>query len=627
MRKPKTIAGTVFEIPQFRTIADDLHVTNTGVYWRQDCHEDGRAVIFRGTNSSQPQIITPMGFDVRSKVQGYGGGAFCVQEGVIYFVNDRDQRIYVQRQGKMPVALTPVGNYTHGDLIFDCKRQRIICVREELIPGEIYPRTQIIAICDCEFPKVKVLIEGADFYASPRLSNCGFFLAWISWQFPHMPWNQSSLHLATLTETGVIHKTIQLAGAKDESIIEPLWGDDGTLYFLSDRNGWWNPYRYHPHTGIHIVVEINIEFGFPPYILGLHNYTCNKNPSSTAKMYAVVFNCGQSQLMSVALESGKTNFLPVPYEEIRCLHYYEDKLWFIGVPIDSPAKIVGYDLQHKQCDTFASLGQQPTFSVSQAQPIQYPTVDGLTNFANFYLPKQYDRNTPPPLLVNVHGGPTGIALASFNPIVQFWIQCGFAYLEVNHRGSTGFGRAYRESLNGQWGMAEVQDCIYGVQYLADRGLIDPTKVAIRGNSAGGYTALRAVAHGNCFAAATCYYGVTDLVQLWKHTHKFESQYLYHLIAPYPMCQVLYEERSPLNEADKIQVPVLFIQGKLDKIVPSTQTRAIVETLVASGKTAIYLEFADEGHGFRKLHNLVTALSTELDFYTKLFDLTLDKRHC
>jgi dipeptidyl aminopeptidase/acylaminoacyl peptidase len=564
-------------------------------------------------------VVVSAPFDVRSKVQGYGGGAFCVHDGVVYFVNHADQRVYRCSPGGLPTPVTAEGPYAHADLSFDAKRHRLICIRE-VGKDHGHVETQIVSISLDEEGAVRVLVHGRDFYAAPRMSLCGEHLAWIAWDFPDMPWNRSSLLRGRVDEDGLVSFIEPVVDRDAVSVIEPLWAANGDLLYLSDESGYWSLHA-HSEAGIRVLPTMaGAEFGWPPYVVGLCSY-CEVTDETlgTRCIFALAWVDGEQVLLKIDANRSLVETIALPFSRASHLCSFGQALCFLGeTPQHSPSP-VRYDtasgrFRHLARPQFDMAGQ----AVARVTRVPFPTRDGSTAHAILYTGERWPAaDAPRPLIVNVHGGPTGAAIVEFDPKIAFWLNHGFSWLDVNHRGSTGYGRAYREALNGKWGELDVEDCVDAVKHLCAQGLADPKRIVIRGASAGGFTALRALATADCFAAATCLSGVTELERLCRTTHKFESQYLHHLVGDPQRDLDVYRARSPLHHPRAIRSPVLFMHGAQDRVVPPDQTRDMAARLEAAGHIAPYIEFAGEGHGFVSPENRAAALSAEWLFYARV----------
>ncbi len=585
---------------------------------------DGRNMLTAYNQDGRSKILVGVPFDVRSKAQGYGGGAFCVHRKLVYFVNGDDQRIY-RRDPDLPMAsiapITPVGSGIYGDLVFDPARKRIVCIRE-LADATGTVSTQIVAIEAEGAGTITVLAEGMDFYSSPRLSRCGGLIAWTGWNFPDMPWNRSVLQVGRIGPAGCVADIREVRNADRVSVIEPCWTAENGLLHLSDESGYWSLHEYRNGSSREIFSMKDVEFGFPPYLLGLHTYG-KFIDQKAGGIFALALIDGEQVLLRIT-DADPPACIRVehPFDHLSDLQCWNGGLYFLAEKTSHSPEIVRYEpATHR----FFSLSQ-PGSAINapdraEPQRIRFATRDGGIAHAIFQATKnQPDKTKCAPLIVNVHGGPTGAAQIRFDPVIDYWLDHGFSWLDVNHRGSTGYGRQYREALNGRWGELEVLDCVAAVKYLCAKGIVDQSRVVIRGASAGGYTALQAVTDSKLFAAAACYYGVTDLELLCRTTHKFESKYLHSLIGDPIQERNLYRERSPIHRIRSIGAPVLFLQGADDFIVPREQTANLAKRLDYTEHVAPYIEFPGEGHGFSKSQNRTAALLAEHYFYARILGL-------
>jgi dipeptidyl aminopeptidase/acylaminoacyl peptidase len=567
------------------------------VYWLEGRpKEGGRYVVVR-----DGEALTPAPFNVRSRVHEYGGGAYAVADGVVYFVNFADQRIYRHERGKQPEPLTPESKLRYADLQVDPPRHRIVCVVEDHSgPGEARNYLGAVSLAD---GSVTTLAEGHDFYSSPAIGPAGR-LAWLCWNHPNMPWDGTELHVSDAEK---------IAGGPGESIFQPEWSPAGVLHYVSDASGWWNLYR----SGRRLFA-IDAELGQPAWTFGDKTYGFD----GRGRVVGYYDQNGRSQLY--VLEGDAPSPIETPYTSIGSLQVAGDAAVFVGASPTEPRAVVRLDLTTGQTTVLArstELRIDPGY-VSEPRSIEFPTEGGLTAHAIFYPPKNKDFEGPaderPPLLVISHGGPTGASDTGFSASIQYWTSRGIAVLDVNYGGSTGYGREYRRRLNGQWGIVDVDDCVNGAKYLVERGEVDGDRLAIRGGSAGGYTTLAALAFRDVFKAGASYYGVSDLGGLAEDTHKFESRYLDSLIGPYPERRDLYEARSPIHHAERLNAPTIFFQGLEDKVVPPDQAERMVSALKAKGVDVEYIAFEGEQHGFRKAENIQRALEAELAFYARVF---------
>lgn len=589
----------------------------TDVYWsEQRPAEGGRNAVLRARSGVIEEVL-PAPYSARSRVHEYGGGAFTVARGVVYFTNFADQRIHRCAPGGGPEPLTPADARRYADLVVDPLRGRVIAVCEEHRAGR-EPVNALVAIDAERAAEPHVLVSGQGFYASPCLSPDGQRLAWLAWDHPDMPWDAAALHVARLDASGRAHDSRRIAGGTHESIFQPSFAPDGSLYFVSDRTGWWNLYR-HTDAGIEALVPREAEFGVPQWVFGLSTYAF-----AGARLVCAWSERGAWRLGVLDAANRELRTFPLPYTEIGQVRARDGRAYFIGATASQLPALVELDLEHAHATVLrrsTALCLEPGY-LSKPESIAYETANGEYAHAFYYPPRNHDVDPPssekPPLLVLSHGGPTAATSSALNLKIQYWTSRGFAVLDVNYRGSTGYGRAYRERLYGQWGVFDVEDCVHGARRLIALGLVDPGRVAIRGGSAGGFTTLCALTFCDDFAAGASYYGVSDLEALARDTHKFEARYLDRLVGPYPAERARYRERSPIHHVDQLARPAIFFQGGEDRVVPPDQTERLVAALRAKRLPVAYVLFADEAHGFRRAANIKRALEAELYFYGRLF---------
>lgn len=594
-----------------------LCVDGDVIYWIEGRPaEHGRNVIV-GAHARAVRDVLPAPYSARTRVHEYGGGAYTVADGVVYFANDDDARVYRMTPGAAPEAITPAGPWRYADFVVDRRRQRLVCVRED--HGVAPPANTVVAIDLAGRQAPHVLIAGDDFYAAPRMSPDGRTLAWLSWNHPDMPWDAAALYRAELDGAGQPTAPRRIAGGARASVFQPSFAPDGTLYFVSDESGWWNLYRF-VDGAPRPLSPTAAEFGMPQWVFGQTTYAF----VAADTIIAAANVRGLWRLLSVDARTGAHTPLDTPYVDIAYLHAHAGHAVFVGATPTAAAAVVRFDLARCRSDVVRSAATvclEPGF-LSRAQPVTFDTADGEQAHGFFYPPRNHDVDAPddarPPLLVVTHGGPTAMSSGALNLKIQYWTSRGIAVLDVNYRGSTGFGRAYRERLYGAWGVADVADCVYGARYLARQGRIDPARCAIRGGSAGGFTALCALTFHEEFAAGASYYGVSDLEALARDTHKFEARYLDRLIGPYPAERARYQARSPINAVERLARPMIFFQGLDDRVVPPDQTGRMVAALRAKRVPVAYLAFAGEAHGFRRAENISRALEAELYFYGRVF---------
>ena len=581
--------------------------------------EGGRNVIVRCPPDGPPEDVMPQPFNARTRVHEYGGGDYAAHEGTVYFSNFVDQKLYVQPPGGKPEPLTHNGSHRFADMVMDAHRNRLVAIREDHSDAGNEPRNEIVAV-DLKDGGERVLVTGADFHSSPRLSPDGERFAWLAWDHPNMPWDGTELWVADLDDDGLPTDVAKVAGGKDESIFQPEWSSEGVLHFVSDRTGWWNLYRQ-DEDGIKPLCEREAEFGEPQWGFGMSTYAF----LAPGRIVCAYIERGVSHLAILDTGTGALESVDTPYSSIGCVKADEatGSIFFLAGSPTEPLSVVRLDpaVNYKVLRRSSDLDIDEGY-LSIPEPIEFPTEGGLTAHAFFYAPHNRDYAAPegekPPLLVMSHGGPTAMTEATFSPEVQYWTSRGIAVLDVNYGGSTGFGREYRHRLYGEWGVVDVDDCANGALHLAERGLVDGGRLAITGGSAGGYTTLCALTFRDDFAAGASHYGVSDTETLAQETHKFESRYLDQLIGPYPDMADLYGERSPIRHAERLSCPVIFFQGLEDEVVPPNQAETMFEALKEKGVPVAYLPFEGEQHGFRRAENIKRALDSELYFYSRVF---------
>lgn len=589
------------------------------IYWIESRPaEKGRSVLVRYTAKKKAEDVTPAPYNVRTRVHEYGGGAYLVQDGVVYFSNFADNRIYRQVIGAEPQPLTPeMSGVRYADFILDSLHNALICVCEDHRVTQYEPINSLVSI-NLDTGITKTLYSGADFVASPRLSPDGNRLAFIQWNHPYMPWDNSELMLGEWEFGGTTILARRIAGGADESIFQPEWSPAGALHFISDRTGWWNLYRWHD-AGAEPLKKMPADFGLPQWVFGMSTYAF----LDEQRILCSLIERGLPHLGILDTESNQLQHVKTDYAKFDSVRARNGKAVFIAASQLESSAVVQFDppkAAFKALRSSSELVIDP-WIISLPRPIEFPTTDGLTAHAFHYPPRNPDYREPrgekPPLIVAIHGGPTAATYPTFSLWTQFWTTRGFAVLDVNYGGSTGYGREYRERLKDQWGVVDVDDCVHGAQYLVNLGLADPNRLCITGGSAGGYTTLCALTFRDVFKAGASHYGVSDLQALDDDTHKFESRYTYGLVP-----KRLYQARSPIHHVDQLNVPVIFFQGLEDKIVPPNQAEKMVDALREKGLPVAYVTFAEEGHGFRQAANIKRALDGELYFYAKVFGFAL-----
>jgi dipeptidyl aminopeptidase/acylaminoacyl peptidase len=597
-----------------------LSVDGHGLYWLEARpSENGRTVLCRRREDGEIEDLTPPPFNVGSRVHEYGGGAYAVAAGVVVFSERTDGSVWLIEAGSPPRRIATPEDCRYADFEFDLPRRRVLAVREDhrsRPPTD--PKAAIVALPLDPGATETILVEGPDFLSSPRLSPCGKRLAGIAWDHPAMPWDGTRLFVAGVTKEGALEVARVAAGETPEAIVQPEWSADGTLYFCSDRTGWWNLYAL-MSTKVEALAPVEAEIGGPHWVFRQRYYDF----LSDGRIVAAIVRDG---IRTAALiVDGK--IAPLGIGQVQdCPRPLCDGLAYIATPPAAPPsvsatpKVDGAPVVLRRAAPAVLTDE----TISLGEPLDFATRGGFGH-AFWYPPKNRDyEGLPgelPPLVVLSHGGPTGMTTNSFSLGIQFWTSRGFGVVDVNYDGSTGYGRAYRERLYGKWGVVDVEDCAAAAKSLVERGLVDGNRLIIRGGSAGGFTSLAALTSLNLFRAGASYYGVGDLMLLARDTHKFESRYLDKLIGPLPEAEALYRERSPINHVDRLSCPVIFFQGEDDKTVPPNQAETIVEAMKARGLPVAYYAFAGEGHGFRKAETLRRALELELDFYGRVFGFT------
>jgi dipeptidyl aminopeptidase/acylaminoacyl peptidase len=611
------VAGTV-SLGQIALDGDE-------VYWVESRPaERGRNVVVRRVASGRTEDVTPPPFDVRSRAHEYGGGAFAVADSAVYFSNFADQRLYRQAPGSQPRPITPTLPLQFADGVVDRARRRLICVREDHRAAGHEAANALVGVAlDGDEQGGRVLVGGNDFYASPRLSPDGRRLAWLTWNHPNMPWDGSELWVGELDAEGGIGRAERVAGGERESVFQPEWSPDGALYFIADPTGWWNLYRWRAGR-VEPLCERAAEFGMPQWVFGMSTYAV----ASADELVCSYVEAGGRKLAT--LDTRTLELRPFDLDRAVRGNVRADArraVFLAGSPSEASA-IVSLELPGGQRDVLrrsSDLRIDPGY-ISPPEAVEFPTEGGLTAHAFFYPPRNHDFRAPagarPPLLVLSHGGPTGATSPVLNPAIQYWTSRGIAVVDVNYGGSTGYGRAYRERLNDNWGVVDVDDCVNAARFLVGRGLADPDRLAIRGGSAGGYTTLAALTFRDVFRAGASYYGISDLEAMAKETHKFESRYLDRLVGPYPERRDRYLERSPIHFTERLDCPLILFQGLEDKVVPPNQAELMFEAVKRKGLPVAYVPFEGEQHGFRQAHNIKRALDAELYFYSRIFGFDL-----
>jgi len=601
------------------------------IYWLEGRpHEGGRNALVRRRIDGTVADVTPRDHNVRTRVHEYGGGAYVVSNGVVYYSNFADQRIY-RIAGSAAEPITPAGKWFYADAAVDGQRQRLICVREDHRHEGREAVTTLVSIPLGGEPSAgDVIASGYDFYSTPRLSPDGSRLAWLSWKHPQMPWDGTELWVAAVTADGKLENPELIAGGPHESIYQPGWSPGGVLHFATDRTGWWSLHKCDVRTANVDVQPVlwqpidEAEFGRPQWLFGWATWAF----ADERHIVASYARRGRWTLATIDVEAGTLANVPTDLEPLEWLTATPTHAIYVAASPDTPPAIVRTNLMTAGTEMLRSSStlQLDRRHISVPEAIEFPTEGGVTAHAFYYPPSNGDfsalASDRPPLIVISHGGPTTQTKAVLDLQVQYWTSRGFAVVDVNYGGSSGYGRQYRERLNWQWGIVDVDDNINAAKYLVEHGKADPDRLIIRGGSAGGYTTLAALAfHPEVFGAGASYYGVSDVEALAKDTHKFESRYLDTMIGPYPATQDLYRERSPIHFIDRLSCALILFQGLEDKVVPPDQSERMADAVRAKGLPVAYIAFEGEQHGFRRAETIIRCLEAELYFYGAVFRFT------
>jgi dipeptidyl aminopeptidase/acylaminoacyl peptidase len=602
-----------------------LQVVGDRIYWNEGRPEEGgRQVITSLRPGATPVEEIPADYSARTQVHEYGGRCYALGGAAVVFSNWADQRLWLRASGQVPVPITPAPALPRADRYADPvitpDGRWVICVHEHHADNGRVDNDLVAIPLDPPDPErpLQQLVVGHDFFASPRLAPDGSRLTWISWDLPHMPWDQSDLWVGGWGPEGTIDSPRRVAGGPGESITQPRWSPAGVLHYVSDRTGWWNLYDESGQA----LCPLQAEFGRPDWVFGESTYVFLPE----GRLVAVWVVQGEDQLGLVT--GGRAEPLDLPFSTYSDLQPAEGSVFALAASPSMPPAVVRLDLaggvEVLRRSREMRLDQA---AISTPEAVEFPTGVGEVAHARFYPPVNPGFRGPdgerPPLIVVIHGGPTARTAAVFNPALQFWTTRGFAVADVDYRGSTGYGTAYRRRLNGAWGVADVEDCAQVVGWLADQGRVDGHRAVIRGSSAGGFTTLAALAFTTTFAAGASLYGVADLELLARDTHKFESRYLDGLVGPWPEAAHVYQLRSPIHHVEDISCPLILFQGLEDAIVPPAQSELMCQALQDRGVPVAYLTFEGEQHGFRQAATIIAVAEAELAFYGRVFGFAPD----
>ena len=641
--EPKAFGSWPSKISADQLVAQSLRLAEPRwdgdyLYWLESRPEEkGRNCIVRAKVGGAPKDVLPAPISTRSKANEYGGGCYCVAEGVVYFVAADDQRIYrydTNLEKPYPEPISREAPFRFADLTFDPHRQRLLAVKENHTKENKEETVSIVSL-DALGRDCFTLVEGADFYSSLSLSPSGQFLAWLSWNHPDMPWTNNRCTVAELNADGTIENYQIIAGSAldptPQSLFQPLWDSKDELYIVSDMDNWWRIYHVDNDADDDQLLRPVLsqpptdgEFATPQWVFGLSTWGfLNDNT-----IIASYVQNGVGKLCTIDIHRHEWHEIKTHWSQFAALVAGDGRAAMIAANYSNAGTLAVWQNDHgeDQWQTIKKINStlSPN-SLSQPEAISF----GPSNEQayGFYYPPFNGNNIglkgeKPPLIVLVHGGPTAQASTALNIKIQYWCSRGFAVVDVNYRGSTGFGRNFRLSLDRQWGVSDVADVCHATDYLVSRGLADPERTAIKGSSAGGYTVLAALTFSDTFKAGASLYGIGDLESLVLDTHKFESRYLDHLVGQYPEEIDIYHARSPIHHVQNLNCPVIFFQGDEDKVVPPNQAEAMVAALKEKGLPVAYVLFNGEGHGFRQGDNIVRAIESELYFYSKIFGFEL-----
>ncbi len=595
----------------------DPQAVGERLYWLETRpQEKGRNVLVCEHAGKRTELFAAP-LSVRTRAQEYGGSSYLATAAFIFYVQDSDQRLYqYDLASQQTKALTPEGAFRYADFYHDQTHQRLIAVCEDYTQDSHHPSARIIAI-DLSTSAINTLAEGADFYSNPRISPDAQQLSYLCWFHPQMPWDGTECVVAQLDAQGNIVREQIIAGSASESVFQPQWSPDNQLFFVSDRNNWWNIYRWNG-TNADAIYEYDAEFATPQWVFGMSTYGF----LNAQEIFCCYSQQGFWQIGIISITQKKLQKVPSEFRDISAIHCNNNRAWFIAASVTQGSQLYSY--RDNKIIAITHSGAPVALGyIAPANAIEFATRDGEIAHGFFYRPTNAQiaaqSDSLPPLIVMCHGGPTGATETGLNLKIQFWTSRGFAVLDVNYRGSTGYGRQYRDRLKNNWGITDVIDACSGVDYLIAQKLVDKNKIAIRGSSAGGYTVLAALTFSDHFKAGASLYGIGDLEALAKDTHKFEAHYLDSLVGAYPQEQAIYHARSPIHHIEQLNCPVIFLQGLQDKVVPPAQAEAMVNALTAKGIYTEYITFTEEAHGFRQAQTIQRALEAELAFYIKVFD--------
>jgi dipeptidyl aminopeptidase/acylaminoacyl peptidase len=596
----------------------ETQIFNDTLYWlERRPAESGRTVIVSYHNNIKTDLI-PAPFNARSRVHEYGGGVYRVTELGVYFVNDEDQDIYRVADNRQIQRLTTTDNLRFADLYFDSRHQRILCICEDHDNSGHEPANSLVAV-DVNSGVITRLCHGYDFYSNPRTSRDGNKLSWLCWNHPNMPWDGTELWIADINDNGQPEQSLHVAGSDQISIFQPEWSPGNTLHFVSDESGWWNLMCLDGNEAT-MLTRLDSEFGLPQWVFGQTTYAFSDNDT----VFCTRITNGVGQLSCLDLNTSRLTDIEIPRNCFQSISANDSTVCLIASSENRFTEVIAMQTGNLEIETITSSCNIAIDQgcISTGQSISFDTRHGDKVYAIYYAPLNTDYAAPhgelPPAIILSHGGPTAATDASLDLRKQYWTTRGFAIIDVNYSGSTGYGREYRERLKYNWGIRDVEDVCDAANYFANRNIVDKDRLIIKGSSAGGYTVLAALTFHHTFACGASYYGISNLESLIADTHKFESRYTDELIGDYPEHKQTYYERSPINFVHQLSCPVIFFQGQQDRVVPPAQAETMVNALKSKGIPVGYVSFAKEGHGFRNASTIKAALDAELYFYSVIF---------
>tara|TARA_B100000700_G_scaffold236820_1_gene262763 strand:+ start:1017 stop:2960 length:1944 start_codon:yes stop_codon:yes gene_type:complete len=598
----------------------EIRIDNNDIYFLEGRPaESGRSVIIKHNPDGTTEDVLPQNYNARNAVHEYGGGSYAVKDEIVFFTNWEDQLIYKVSADKIS-PITKPSNIPMGirfaDLTLSNDGKWIFCVRETHTKDK-EAQNEIVAVSTIS-SEIIVLASGRDFYSSPRPNPISNQICWLEWDHPNMPWDGNELYIADFDSQNISNK-LKIDGSKNISILQPEWTNEGDLVYISDESGWWNLRKYSDNKTSEILLE-EIDHGGPAWQFGFRTYFIHDN---------FIFLRGTSKdknkglIRKITLSGEIVDEIQVNHTSISDLSFCDGSAIYMGSSPTTSTQLCRLDFSTSNVDILKESIkiQIDSEEISIAQEIMFDTTSNEIAYAYFYKPtnKNYEGLTKekPPLLVISHGGPTGSTTSSLNLSIQYWTNRGFAVVDVNYRGSAGYGKKYRDALKSNWGVYDTDDCIAAVDYLSNKGLVDSSRVAIKGGSAGGYTTINALTFHDRFAVGATYYGIADLSVFIDDTHKFESRYLDSLIGKYPEEKEKYYNRSAINFTDKLSCPMIIFQGTEDKIVPPSQAEIMAQGLRDKKIPFSLIMYEGEQHGFRQSENIKHSLESELFFYSKV----------